>query len=200
MTDDRAQLDALLDATTLAHVAYVDDEGRPCVVPTGIARWGERIVMHGSTGSRWMRLVGDGRLVAVSVAELTAVVVGHSAYQTGVRGCSAVLYGRLADVADAEKPAALDVLLDRYLPGRSSEVRPPTAKELAATRVLALPIDQWSCRVLDGEPKPPQDDTDAAAWSGTVTVAARTAAVEPSGTNQAEVPPSVVRLAADFTA
>lgn len=199
MTDDRAQLDALLDATTLAHVAYVDDEGRPCVVPTGIARWGERIVMHGSSGSRWMRLVGDGRPVAVSVAELT-VVVGHSAYETGARGRSSVLYGRFADVCDDEKTSALDALVDRYLPGRSTEVGPASAKELAATRVLAMPIDQWSCRVLDGEPKPPQDDVDAAAWSGTVTVAPRTATVEASGTNRAQAPPSVVGLAARFSA
>ena len=200
MTDDRAQLDALLDATTLAHVAYVDDEGRPCVVPTGVARWGERIVMHGSTGSRWMRLVGDGRPVAVSVAELTAVVVGHSAYETGVRGRSAVLYGRLADVADDEKTAALDVLVDRYLPGRSTEVRPSTGKELAATRVLAMPVDRWSCRVLDGQPAPPQDDVDAAAWSGTVTVRPRTGKIEPSATNRTETPASVARLAASFRA
>lgn len=200
MTDDRAQLEALLDATTLAHVAYVDDEGRPCVVPTGIARWGERIVMHGSTGSQWMRLVGDGRPVAVSVAELTALVVGHTSYETGVRGRSAVLYGRFEDVAEDEKRVALRTLVDRYLPGRPAEVRQSTAKELAATRVLAMPIDQWSCRVLDGEPKPPQDDDDATAWSGIVTAVPRTATIEPSATNRAEVPPSVARLAADFTA
>ncbi len=200
MTDDRAQLDALLDATTLAHVAYVDDEGRPCVVPTGIARWGGRVVMHGSTGSRWMRLVGDGRPVAVSLAELTAVVVGHSAHETGARGRSAVLYGSFADVADCEKAAALDVLLDRYLPGRSTEVRPSSARELAATRVLAMPVEQWSCRVLDGEPAPPQDGTDAAAWSGTVTLVPLTATVEASVTNRAQVPPSVLRLAARFNA
>ena len=198
MTDDRAQLDALLAATTLAHLAYVDDEGRPCVIPVSIARWDDRVVLHGSSGSRWLRTVADGRPVAISVAELTGVVVGHRANQTGVHGRSAVLYGHLTDVTADEKPTALNVLLDRHLPGRSTEVAPPTKKELAATRVLALPLDQWSCRVLDDNPKPPGDDADATVWSGVVTITPRTATAEPSSTNQAEVPPSVARLATSF--
>ncbi|MCL2849951.1 MAG: pyridoxamine 5'-phosphate oxidase family protein, partial [Micrococcales bacterium] len=126
MCDDRAQLDALLDATTIAHVAYVDDQGRPCVMPTSIARWADRVVIHGSTGSRWLRAVADGRPVAVSVAELTAVVVGHTSFQTGVHARSAVLYGQLQTLAGEEKAAALAIMLDRHLPGRSTEVRRPT--------------------------------------------------------------------------
>jgi len=199
MTDDRAQLEALLDATTIAHVAYVDDEGRPCVVPTSIARWGDQVVIHGSTGSRWLRAVGDGRAVAVSVAEVTGVVVGHISCETGVHGRSAVLFGQFETLTGDEKLAGLDVMLDRHLPGRSGEVRRPTGKELAATQVMVMRLDQWSCRVMDEEPKPPQQDADAATWSGTVSVAPRTGTIEPSRSNQAQVPGSVVRLADDFT-
>jgi len=199
MTDDRDQLDALLDATTLAHIAYVDDEGRPCVVPTSIARWDDRVVIHGSTGSRWMRTVADGREVAISVAELTGVVVGHISFETGVRARSAVLYGQLGALRGEEKAAGLDVLLDRHLPGRSTEVRRPTGKELAATQVLVMGIDQWSCRVMDESPKPPAQESDLATWSGVVTLVPRTGAVEASAANRAPVPASVARLAADFT-
>ena len=52
----RDELDALLDSTPLATVALVRD-GHPVIFPTGFARIGDELVIHGSTGSPWMRRI-----------------------------------------------------------------------------------------------------------------------------------------------
>jgi hypothetical protein len=49
---------------------------------------------------------------------------------------------------------ALRALSDHLLPGRWDEVRLPTPKELAATLVLELPLDEASVKVRTGPPSP----------------------------------------------
>jgi nitroimidazol reductase NimA-like FMN-containing flavoprotein (pyridoxamine 5'-phosphate oxidase superfamily) len=165
MSLDRGDLDALLDSTVLAHIAFVDD-GTPAILPTAVARWGDRLLTHGSTGSRWMRRVAAGVPVAVSVAVVEGVVVARSAFESSLLYTSAVLFGQFRPLDEAEHEAALDVLTDRVLPGRTSEVRRPTRRELAATLVLAMPIDTWSLRRSDGWPEDPEEDVAGPAWAG----------------------------------
>ncbi len=152
---DRAQLDALLDGVVVAHVGLVADGG-PLVVPTAVARDGDRVLVHGSTGSRWMRTLAAGADACLTVTALDAVVVARSAFESSYRYRSAVLFGRFTAVEGDAKERALDRVVDRLLPGRSGEVRPSTPRELAATLVLARPIDQWSLRVSQKWP----DDED----------------------------------------
>ena len=168
MSADRADLDALLDRTVLGHFAFTDEDGRPVVLPSVIARWGDRVLTHGSTGSRWLRRIGAGVPVAVSVATVDGIVVARSAYASSLLYGSAVLFGAFAPLAGAEKLAALDALTDRLLPGRTTEVRRPTAKELAATTMLAMPIGEWSVRLSADWPEDPQDDVAGPAWAGLV--------------------------------
>ncbi len=149
MSSDRDALDALLDSTVLAHVAYVDDAGAPGVLPTAAVRWGDRLLVHGSTGSRWMRLASQDP-VTVSIAAVDGVVVARSAFESSVLYRSAVLFGRFTRLAGTELADALDVVTERLIPGRRVELRASTAKELAATMVLAMPIDDWSLRISDG--------------------------------------------------
>ncbi len=168
MSADRADLDALLDRTVLGHFAFADEDGRPVALPSVIARWGDRVLTHGSTGSRWLRRIAAGVPVAVSVATVDGIVVARSAYASSLLYASAVLFGAFTPLAGEEKLAALDVLTDRLLPGRTAEVRRPTAKELAATTMLAMPIGEWSVRLSDGWPEDPQDDVAGPAWAGLV--------------------------------
>jgi nitroimidazol reductase NimA-like FMN-containing flavoprotein (pyridoxamine 5'-phosphate oxidase superfamily) len=168
MSADRADLDALLDRTVLGHFAFTDDDGRPVALPSVIARWGDRVLTHGSTGSRWLRRIGAGVPVAVSVAAVDGIVVARSAYASSLLYGSAVLFGEFTPLAGEEKLAALDVLTDRLLPGRTAEVRRPTARELAATTMLAMPIGEWSVRLSDGWPEDPEDDVAGPAWAGLV--------------------------------
>ena len=165
MSHDRAELDALLGSTVLAHVGLVVD-GHPVVIPTAAAAWGDRLLIHGSTGSTWMRRIADGAPVCVSIAAIDGIVVARSAFESAVIYRSAVLFGEFTQLDGPEKEEALDVLTERLLPGRTAELRRPTGRELAATLLLAMPIREWSLRSLDDWPEDPEDDVAGPAWAG----------------------------------
>ncbi len=166
-TTDRAVLDALLDEVLVAHIGLSLPEG-PLVIPTGFARDGDRLLFHGSTGSRWMRALADGADTCVTVTALDALTVARSAFESGMRYRSACLFGRCEVLAGDEAVRALDAFTDRVLPGRSTEVRRSTPKELAATMVLALPIAEWSLKTADGFAEDSAEDLAADAWAGAV--------------------------------
>ncbi len=167
MSHDRAALDALLDTTVVGHIAFVAEDGSPAVLPTAVVRWGDRLVVHGSTGSRWMRLVA-GVPAVVSVTTVDGIIVARSAFESSLAYRSAVFFGSFDQVTGDDQLVALDLLTDRLVPGRVAEVRRPTRKELAATVVLAMPITQWSLRVSQGWAEDPEDDVAGAAWAGQV--------------------------------
>ncbi len=198
--DDLAQLHALLDSQYVAHVGLVRD-GQPVVVPTGIARDGDRVLVHGSTGSGWMRLLADGADACVTVTSLHGVVVARSVFESSFHYRSAVLFGRFAALESEAKQQALDVVVEKLIPGRGAEVRPSTEKELAATLVLAMPITEWSLRVSEQWPEDEPSDVDGDAWAGVVPM--RTTFGDPQPAPDLRegipVPASVARLVREET-
>jgi nitroimidazol reductase NimA-like FMN-containing flavoprotein (pyridoxamine 5'-phosphate oxidase superfamily) len=193
---DRSQLDALLDSELVGHVGLVRD-GHPVVVPTGVARDGDRVLVHGSTGSGWMRALAAGADACLTVTSLRGIVVARSAFESSMHYRSAVLFGRFAPLEGDEKVRALDVLVDKLIPGRRPEVRPSTPRELAATLVLAMPVDQWSLRVSESWPEDEPGDLEGDAWAGVVPLALTPGAPRPAPDLRPgiEVPPSVRVLA-----
>ena len=193
---DPSVLHALLDEVYVAHVGLVRDGG-PLVVPTGMARDRDRLLVHGSTGSGWMRALADGAEACATVTSLDAVVVARSAFESSFHYRSAVLFGRFIALSGADKSAALDVLVEKLIPGRAAEVRASTEKELAATLVLAMPIERWSLRVSDTWPEDEPDDVAGDAWAGVVPVRTTYGAPQPAPDlrDGIEVPASVRRLA-----
>lgn len=171
---DRAALDALLDEVHIAHVGVVLDDGRPLVLPTAFARNGDQLLLHGSTGSPWLRRAAAGAPVSVAVTAYDGLVYARSAFESSMHYRSAVLFGRCTVLTDRTvKMAALDCITEALLPGRVAQVRRPTAAELAATNVLALPITDapapsWSVKVGDGWPEDPAADVTGSAWAGVV--------------------------------
>lgn len=168
---DRDSLDALLDSTPLATVAFVRD-GHPVALPTGFARLGDEVVIHGSTGSPWMRALAGGAAASVSVTALDGIVVARSGFESSFRYRSAVLFGRFEVVAEDAKNGYLEKLTDAFIPGRVAELRPNTGKELAATLVLRLTIDSgnWSLKISAGWPEDDEDDVAAGGWAGVVPI------------------------------
>ncbi|MDQ2758643.1 MAG: pyridoxamine 5'-phosphate oxidase family protein [Actinomycetota bacterium] len=195
MSHDRAALDALLESTVVGHIAFVAQDGSPAVLPTAVVRWGERLVVHGSTGSRWMRLVA-GSPAVVSVTAVDGIIVARSAFESSLAYRSAVFFGSFDEVTGDDQLVALDLLTDRLVPGRVAEVRRPTRKELAATVVLAMPISQWSLRVSTGWADDPAEDVAGSAWAGQVVFGDRPATVRAAPDLRAGivVPPSVSEL------
>jgi len=168
MSDDRARLDALLAETIVGHVAFVNDDGSPAVLPSAVVRQGDSIVIHGSTGSHWMRRIAEGVPAVVSITAIDGIVVARSAFESSLIYRSAVLFGSFRIVEGREKLAALDALTDRLIPGRVGEVRRPTKRELAATLILSMRIGEWSLRVSDYWSEDPPSDIAGEAWAGQV--------------------------------
>lgn len=166
---DRAELDRLLDDAVVGHFGVVDDAGLPVVLPTAIARDGDAVLVHGSTGSPWMRRLAAGAPTCLTVTALDGLVVARSAFESSLHYRSAVLFGSCTPITDgAAKQRCLDLITERLLPGRVEELRRPRAQELAATLVLRLPIDEWSLKISAGWPDDPDDDVAGDAWAGTV--------------------------------
>ncbi|MBU8811451.1 pyridoxamine 5'-phosphate oxidase family protein [Mycolicibacterium goodii] len=165
----RERLDDLLDSIPLATIALVRD-GHPVAFPIGFARLGDEFVIHGSTGSPWLRALADGAAAAVSVTTLDGVVVARSSFESSFRYRSATLFGAFEVIADDAKPEYLDALTDRFIPGRTAELRASTRKELAATLALKLAIgdDNWSLKISDGWPEDADTDIAAGGWAGIV--------------------------------
>jgi nitroimidazol reductase NimA-like FMN-containing flavoprotein (pyridoxamine 5'-phosphate oxidase superfamily) len=197
--DSRAELYALLDSTPLATIAVIRD-GHPAIFPTGFARVADELVIHGSTGSPWLRALAAGAPAAVSVTTLDGIVVARSGFESSFHYRSAVLFGTFAPVPDADKVRYLETLTDAFIPGRVAELRPSTRKEIAATVALRLGIgtDNWSLKVSDGWPEDPDEDVASGAWAGVVPLTVRAGAPHPAPDVPAgtPVPESVRALAA----
>jgi nitroimidazol reductase NimA-like FMN-containing flavoprotein (pyridoxamine 5'-phosphate oxidase superfamily) len=152
---DRAALHAVLDAGTVAHVAFVHD-GQPLAIPVAYARDGDRVLIHGSTGSRLFRHLATGAPCGLTVTLLDGIVLARSAFETSMWYRSVVVQGRCALVTD-QVPALL-AISEHIVPGRWAVVRPPSRKELAKTLVLALPLDEWSVKISAAPPGESADD------------------------------------------
>lgn len=166
---ERSALDDLLASTPLATIALVRD-GHPVVFPTGFARVDNDVVIHGSTGSPWLRALADGAHAAVSVTALDGIVVARSAFESSFRYRSAAIFGVFEKVPDADAVRSLEALTEAFLPGRVAELRANTRRELAATMALRLPItdDNWSLKVSAGWPDDPDSDVEGDAWAGVI--------------------------------
>jgi nitroimidazol reductase NimA-like FMN-containing flavoprotein (pyridoxamine 5'-phosphate oxidase superfamily) len=162
---DTAALHEVLDAAKVAHVAFVDVTG-PVNVPVAVARDGDRLLLHGSTGSRLFRTLAAGTEVCATVTLLDGLVLARSAFESSMHYRSAMVFGVPVPVGD--KLTALHRMSEAWMPGRWETLRPPTGKELAATVVLALPLSEWSLKVSDGPPDDPPEDLDAPVWAGTL--------------------------------
>jgi len=193
-SQDREALNALLDDVRIGHFALID-ETHPVVIPSAIVRDGDRILTHGSTGSRWLRELASGTPTSLAVTSLDALVVARSAFESSMHYRSAVLFGRCRVAADPGH--ALDLMTDALIPGRVAELRRPNARELAATIVLELPIRRWSLKISQGWPDDPDDDVAGPAWAGVVPVRASygTPVPAPDLGPGRDLPPSVRRLA-----
>ena len=165
---DRDTIDAILDEALVAHMGFVH-EGQPFVIPTLHARAGDDVLVHGSSASRALRALADGAPMCLTVTLIDGLVLARSAFHHSVNYRSVVLLGqaRLLESKD-EKEAALHAFTERVAPGRWDHIRWPNAKELKATKVLALPIDEASAKVRNGPPGDDDDDYAMDTWAGVV--------------------------------
>ncbi|EME99154.1 hypothetical protein H340_17879 [Streptomyces mobaraensis NBRC 13819 = DSM 40847] len=170
---DRELVHAILDDGYLCHLGFVRD-GAPVVLPTLYGRVGERLYVHGSTGSAPLRAAGEaaeGIPVCVTVTHVDGLVLARSAFNHSVNYRSVVVHGTARRVTDPEELAtALDALVDQAVPGRAADSRPGSPKELAATAVLRVDLAEVSAKVRAGGPGDDPEDLSLPYWTGVVPV------------------------------
>jgi nitroimidazol reductase NimA-like FMN-containing flavoprotein (pyridoxamine 5'-phosphate oxidase superfamily) len=163
---DAATIYSILDAATHCHVAHVID-GRPVATPTLHWRHGNRLYWHGSAASRMLGANAAGGAVCVTATLIDGFVLARSGFNHSMNYRSAMCFGIPTEITDpVAKSEALQDFLEHWLPGRWATLRPPTRKELAATRVLSMPIAEASAKVREGGPHDPAADVSWPTWAG----------------------------------
>lgn len=168
---DRETVHAILDQGYVCHLGFIRD-GAPVVLPTLYARRGERLYVHGSTGSRPLReAADDGLAVCLTVTHVDGLVLAKSAFHHSINYRSVVVHGVAHQVVDpAERSVALDAIVEQAVPGRSADSRRPNAKELASTAVMSLDLHEVSAKIRTGDPVEEAEDLTLPYWSGVVPV------------------------------
>jgi nitroimidazol reductase NimA-like FMN-containing flavoprotein (pyridoxamine 5'-phosphate oxidase superfamily) len=167
---ERSTLDAVLGAARVAHVGVTDADGHTYVLPVAFARDGDALLVHGSTGSRLFRLLAAGARTCVTVTILDGLVLARSAFESSMHYRSAMMFGTCEPVPSDDVGRCLEVLTEHLMPGRWAQLRSPTAKELAATTLLRMPLREWSVKVSDGWPDDPVEDFDEPVWAGVLPI------------------------------
>jgi nitroimidazol reductase NimA-like FMN-containing flavoprotein (pyridoxamine 5'-phosphate oxidase superfamily) len=164
---DRDAVNALLDSEYVAHVGFIDaDINEPFVIPMAYARDNDRILLHGSTGSRLMMQLAKGAQMCVTVTKLNAIIVAKSAFNSSMNYESVMIFGVGKRLEDSEKLAAMDKVTEGLVPGMTSYARPTTAKEAAGTMIIELPIEKYSLKSRTGGVVDEPEDKELAIWSG----------------------------------
>jgi nitroimidazol reductase NimA-like FMN-containing flavoprotein (pyridoxamine 5'-phosphate oxidase superfamily) len=165
---DRAAAYKILDEGFICHVGFVAD-GQPFVIPTGYGRVGDSLYIHGSAASRMLRRVDEGIAVCVTVTLLDGLVLARSIFNHSMNYRSVVILGTAVAVINTkEKIEALRLLSEHILPGRWVESRQPNERELKATLVMRLPIEEFSAKVRQGPPVDDEEDYAFPTWAGVI--------------------------------
>lgn len=165
---DREVAYRILDEGFLCHVGFVVD-GQPFVIPTSYGRKDEVLYIHGSAASRMLRQIKEGIPVCITVTLLDGLVLARSVFNHSMNYRSVVVLGKATLVDDpAEKLEGLRLLSEHILPGRWNDARQPNDRELKATSVLRVPIEEFSAKVRTGPAVDDEEDYSFPTWAGVV--------------------------------
>ncbi len=169
---DRETLNQILDEAFLCHVGFtVNSEAQPYVIPTSYGRDGDTLYIHGSAASRMLRNLDQGVRVCVTVTLLDGLVLARSMFNHSMNYRSVVILGTATIVDDpTEKLAALRALSEHIIPNRWDDSRQPNEKELKATSVLRLPINEFSAKVRVGPAVDDEEDYSFPTWAGIIPI------------------------------
>jgi nitroimidazol reductase NimA-like FMN-containing flavoprotein (pyridoxamine 5'-phosphate oxidase superfamily) len=165
---DRAAAYRILDEGFICHVGFIAD-GQPFVIPTSYGRKDHNLYIHGSAASRMLRNLNEGMPVCVTVTLLDGLVLARSIFNHSMNYRSVVVLGKAAAIDDpAEKLQALRILSEHILPGRWNDSRQPNQRELKATMILRMPIEEFSAKIRQGPPMDDEEDYAFATWAGVI--------------------------------
>jgi nitroimidazol reductase NimA-like FMN-containing flavoprotein (pyridoxamine 5'-phosphate oxidase superfamily) len=164
---DKKSVYEILDAGFIAHVGFSID-GQPFVIPTAYGRKEDQIYLHGATTSRMIQHLQTGVPVCITVTFVDGVVLARSVFHHSANYRSAVVFGTARLATDEEKMDALEAVTEHIHKGRWEEARQPNAKELKATSVLIVDIEQGSAKIRTGGPSDDKEDYELPIWAGVI--------------------------------
>jgi nitroimidazol reductase NimA-like FMN-containing flavoprotein (pyridoxamine 5'-phosphate oxidase superfamily) len=163
---DRETVHGIIDEARICHVGFTV-EGQPFVIPTIHARMGDHIVLHGAKASRLLKHAEAGHPLCITMTLLDGLVLARSVFHHSMNYRSVVLFGKGVPITeDEQKMAALERISEHLLPGRWEDARQPTEKEMNATRMVAVPIDEATAKVRQGPPGDDEEDYALPVWAG----------------------------------
>jgi len=164
---DRTTIEAIFDEALVSHLGLIDG-GLPVVIPTLHVRAGSHVYLHGSAASRALR-ESKGAEVCLTATLVDGLVLARSVMHHSANYRSAMLFGEGRWIDDeGEKLTALEALVEKLVPGRWGDARVPTAKELRATALLRIPLEEASAKVRTGPPIDDDEDMELPVWAGVV--------------------------------
>lgn len=162
---DKDTIYQILDDDFLCHLSWEKD-GQPYLIPTSYGRKEDTLYVHGSSKSRMLDDLTDGRPLCMVVTRMDGLVLARSAFHHSMNYRSVVIYGTAREITGQEKMEALKIVSDQIIPGRWEEVRLPNELEMKATTVLAITIDTASAKVRSGPPSDDAEDYNLPVWAG----------------------------------
>ncbi|QHW01617.1 pyridoxamine 5'-phosphate oxidase family protein [Spirosoma endbachense] len=165
---DEATIHPILDEALFCTVSFAVD-GQPMAIPTAFARKGDRVYIHGSVGSHFIRTIEQGGPVCISVMLTDGLVLAKSAFHHSVNYRSVVIFATAEKVTDEnERMEALALITDHLIPGRWDDLRPTTSSEMRKTTVLAFSLAEASAKVRTGGPNDDPEDEGLPTWAGVI--------------------------------
>jgi nitroimidazol reductase NimA-like FMN-containing flavoprotein (pyridoxamine 5'-phosphate oxidase superfamily) len=164
---DKGVIYSILDEALVCTVSFAVDN-QPFQIPTGFCRIGDKLYIHGSVGSHYMRELQTKKLpVCIGVTLIDAMVLARSAFHHSVNYRSVIIFCEPQLVTDQDELyKALEVFTNKMCPGRWADVRPPDSGEWKATMVLSFDIKEASAKVRTGPPKDDESDYSLDVWAG----------------------------------
>jgi nitroimidazol reductase NimA-like FMN-containing flavoprotein (pyridoxamine 5'-phosphate oxidase superfamily)/GNAT superfamily N-acetyltransferase len=174
---DREIIHAILDRSLVCHVGVVVD-GAPRVLPTLHARIEDSVFVHGAVSNKMIRTAAEGVEICLTATLIDGLVMARSAFHHSVEYRSAIIFGVAHEVAEpVRKLAAMRALVEHIGPGQWDRIRRPNPKELAATSILELPINEASAKVRSDGVVDDEEDYTLPIWAGVIPL--RTQALTP---------------------
>lgn len=184
---DAETIFGILDQQFLCHISW-EDQGQPYMIPTAYGRSADTLYIHGSSKSRMLQTLADGRPLCLVVTILDALVLARSVFHHSMNYQSVVIYGRARQVEGDEKMEGLRLVTEQIIPGRWDEARLPNEIEMKATTVLAIDIDTASAKVRTGPPGDDAPDYELPIWAGIVPLKKSYQAPEPDPLMHQDLP------------
>ncbi|MFW2382230.1 MAG: pyridoxamine 5'-phosphate oxidase family protein [Acidimicrobiales bacterium] len=197
---DPEVINEIADAALVAHVGTVRD-GHPVVIPMFCVRDGGHLLLHGAPAAGVLRRAGaDQASICVEMTLLDGIVLARSSFHHSMNYRSLVVLGVPEEVTDpAEKSHALEMFVERLVPGRQPDLRPTNKKEIQGTAVFRLSLEQASAKIRTGPPIDDEEDYDLDIWAGVLPVDRAVGDPIPDPRNKPGLPPpaNVMELVTD---